>query len=467
MSKSVKRVVKNSFFQTFGAFGITGFNFVLMLGYARILGPENFGSLVTSQAQVLVWTILVELGLSHSLIGALTLAEGGRTELSRQGFRARDLLFRVLLVRLSGAVIGSIFIYFIARAHAGENEALFWQEVAFAPHLFALALQQTAVSLAMYRHRQGLSVISNLLGVSVTVVLALTLAWQGASIPWLLLAQSWGGMLSAFVIFGFFFLQAVDRRRSGQTRRVEKSKTAGGWGGEAWRALAQDAWPYAISYGVFVLWQRLDQIAASRLLGFEQGGQYALAVRLVAIPILIATSISFALFPDLQRVGRDAPDKVQVILGAVSKVIWRYGIIGAALILLALGYLLVPLVPKFQPALKLLPYFVPGVWAFWMQSFLMNSLFGIRRYRLVVLVHLKSLAVYLPSVYWLTVKFDLHGVVWAFNIFCLSMCFFGFRAAISAGVLPADYRLYGSFTKEERALWPKAGWLTRIFGGRS
>jgi O-antigen/teichoic acid export membrane protein len=274
-------------------------------------------------------------------------------------------------------------------------------------------------------------------------------------------------MLSAFVIFGFFFLQAVDRRRSGQTRRVERSKTAGGWGGEAWRALDQDAWPYAVSYGAFVLWQRLDQIAASRLLGFEQGGQYALAVRLVAIPILIATSISFALFPDLQRVGRDAPDKVQVILGAVSKVIWRYGIIGAALILLALGYLLVPLVPKFQPALKLLPYFVPGVWAFWMQSFLMNSLFGIRRYRLAVFVHLKSLAVYLPSVYWLTVKFDLHGVVWAFNIFCLSMCFFGFRAAISAGVLPADYSIYGSFTEEERALWPKAGWLARFLGSRS
>lgn len=463
MSKSVKRVVKNSFFQTFGAMGITGFNFVLMLGYARILGPESFGSLATSQAQVIVWSILVELGLSHSLIGALTSAEGGKTELSRQGFRARDLLFRVLLVRFTGAILGSIFIYFIARDHSEGDANRFWQDMAFVPFLFALALQQTAVGLAMYRHRQGLSVVANLLGVMVTVFLALFLAWKGAAIPWLLLAQSWGGLLSGSIIFGYFFFAALNRKRSGQTRRLEKVKGSGPWGAEAWQALARDAWPYAITYGVFVLWQRLDQIAVSHLLGFEQGGQYALAVRLVAIPILVATSVSFALFPDLQRLGRDAPERVHLLLGAVSKAIWRYGIILAALILTLLGFVLVPLVPKFQPALKLLPYFVPGVWAFWMQSFLVNSLFGVRQYRLVVAVHLKSLALYLPTLYILTRTFEIHGVVWSFNIFCLAMCFFGFRAAKRAGVLPPNYKLYASYTAGERCLWDQARLIGRFF----
>ena len=111
MSKSVKRVLKNSFFQTIGSFGITGLNFVLILGYGRILGPEGLGSLATSQAQVILWTMLVDLGLSHSLIGALTSAESGRSELSRQGFRSRDLLFRVLFLRILGAVLGTVVVY--------------------------------------------------------------------------------------------------------------------------------------------------------------------------------------------------------------------------------------------------------------------------------------------------------------------------------------------------------------------
>ena len=85
MSKSVKRVLKNSFFHTFGAFGITGLNFLLNLVYARTLGPELYGSLLTSHAQVVMWTILVELGLSFSLIDTLTSAASERSELARQG----------------------------------------------------------------------------------------------------------------------------------------------------------------------------------------------------------------------------------------------------------------------------------------------------------------------------------------------------------------------------------------------
>lgn len=456
MPKSVKRVVKNSFFQTFGAFAITALNFLLMLGYARILGPENLGSLVTSQAQVLVWTILVELGLSHSIIGALTSAEGGKTELARQGFRARDLLFRVLLLRFAGAGIGTGAIFFLALSNSSGDENQFWQDMAFAPHLFALAIQQTAFGFAMFRHRQGLAVFSTLLGILVTVVLALWLATLRAPIGWLLLAQSWGGFLSGGMIFGYFFLLSFRRRRSGASRRIVRNNSVGPWGGLAWKALARDAWPYAITFGSFVIWQRLDQIAASKLLGLEQGGQYALAVRMVSIPIHMAMAISYSLFPDLQRLGRDTPERVQVVLGALVKAIWRYGIVAAAAVLAALGWLVVPLVPGFEAALWLLPYFLPGIWAFWMQSILVNALFGLRQYRVVVGVHLKSLFIYVPSLYILTLQFGLHGVAWSFNIFCLSMCFFGYISARKIGALPRGFRLYGAYSSQERALWQQA-----------
>ena len=103
MSKSVENALRNSFVQTFGAFAVSGLNFILMFAYARILGPERLGTLVTAQAQVLVWTFLVDLGLSNALIGSLTAAESEKSELSRQGFRSRDLVIRVLVLRILGA----------------------------------------------------------------------------------------------------------------------------------------------------------------------------------------------------------------------------------------------------------------------------------------------------------------------------------------------------------------------------
>lgn len=450
MPKAVKRVVKNSFFQTFGAFGISALNFVLLFGYAQTLSPEEYGALATSQSRVILWTMLVDLGFSHSLIGALTAAEGGRSEAGRQGFRARDLVFRVLLLRLFGAGIGALSIYLLARSETGTP--LQGLDLAFTPYLFALAFQQTASAFATYRHRQGLAVVANFGSVALSVVLALLLASAGAGLPWLLLAQSWAGFLAGSVVFGYFGWQALVRRRQGESRRLARQRR-GPWRRASWLALARDAWPYAISFAVTVAWQRLDQLVASRTLGLEAGGQYALAVRLVALPILAAASVSFAMFPDLQRVGRDSPARVQVILGLCSKLVWRYGILIVAAVLVGLGLLMWPLVPRYRPALLLLPYFVPGVWAFWIQSFLMNALFGLRRYRLIVAAQAAALCLYVPSLFLLTPAYGLHGVVWAFNIFCLSTALFAYLAAQRAGLLPNKFLPFGALTAPERSLW--------------
>lgn len=446
MPKSGKRVLKNSIFQVLGAFGVTGLNFALMLGYAKILGPENFGSLVTSQAKVLIWGMLVDLGLSHSLIGALTAAESGRSELSRQGFRSRDLLYRVLGVRFLGAIIASLVIVLLARWQSASTEA-FYQDIAFLPFLFATALQQTAISYSLYRSAQGMSVMANLAGIFLSVAVSLYFAFQGAPIFQILLAQSVGGLLTGILLFGYFFSQSRSRINSG-TRRVKK--TYGGlWGGSAWKALAQDAWPYAISFAVFVIWQRLDQIAASTMLGLEKGGQYALAVRLVSIPVLIATSISLAIFPDLQRVGRDSPEKLKFFLALAAKIIWRGGVLAAGLVLISLSLLLPPLLPKFIPALKILPFFVLGVWAFWMQSFLMNALFGLRAYWALTRIHLFALAVYIPILFLFTKWFELYGIVVAYTVFCWALCAVGFYEAKKLGVFSSANIFYRRFNQEE------------------
>lgn len=457
MSKSVKRVVKNSFFQSCGALTLTGLNLVLMLGYARIYGPENFGSLMTAQAQVLVWGWLVDLGLSQSLISTLTRAEGNKTESVRQRFRARDLLFRVLFLRLAGACIGCVVILSIAGLSGQITHEELWQRAAFCPFLFASAFLQTALAYGSFLQRQIFGVLAQIAGVLITVALPLFLAVRGYPLPWVLLAQSVGGLLSGAIIFGTFLFESIRRRRLGITRRLDRSLRRGPWGEEAWIALAADAWPYCLTFGAIVIWQRLDQIVVSTVLGYEQGGQYALAVRLTAVPIVFASAVSFALFPDLQRLGRDSPLRLRLILGAVSKAIYRYGILIVASLLLVLTFALLPLVPKFKPALSLLPWFVPGVWAFWLQTSLVNALFGLRQYARVVMAHLFSLAVYVPAVLLLPRWLGIQGVVWSFNIFCLSMCGFCLLAASRAGIFHRGFTPFSPFTEEEIDLWRRAG----------
>ncbi|MGZ3712997.1 MAG: lipopolysaccharide biosynthesis protein [Bdellovibrionota bacterium] len=223
MSKSVKRVVKNSFFQSIGALILTALNLVLMLGYARIYGPESFGSLMTAQAQVLVWGWLVDLGLSQSLISALTRAEGTKSDQVRQRFRARDLLFRVLLIRMAGACIGCIVILSIGRLNNHWTEADLWQRAAFCPFLFAAAFLQTGIAYSSFLHRQAMAVLAQISGVVITVAVPLYLAAHGVALPWVLLSQSVGGFFSGSVIYGIYFFESAKRRQLGTTRRLDRT----------------------------------------------------------------------------------------------------------------------------------------------------------------------------------------------------------------------------------------------------
>ena len=469
MPKLVKKALENSFFQTFGAFGITGLNFILSIGYARILGPEVWGDLITSQAQVLIWLAVIDLGLSNALVGALTAAEGKRGELARQGFRARDLLARVTFLRVIGAVLGSIAICLIAYNRAGGGPYLFLserflQEIAFIPHLFAFACMQTALAYCQFRGRQPMSVIAMLVGTVITVALPLYFASQGKPIYVLLVSQSWGGFIATGLIVLNFLIWPT---RPKSRRSKQKPMDRGSWGLAAWQALFKDAWPYALTFGMAAVWMRVDQIAASKLLGFEAGGHYGLAVRLSAVPILVATSVAFALFPDLQRVGRDAPEKVVVYLGAFSKFLYRYGIIIVALLMLGIALLVYPLVPKFKPALALLPWFLPGVWAFWQHSSIVVGLYGLRKYREVVFSHAIALSVYLMALYPMTMNFGLKGVALTSGLYSITLWISVYQAAKRFGVLPKNFRLYSKYTPEEARLWKsivaRIRRFTRIF----
>lgn len=388
----------------------TAINFALMLGYARRLGPESLGRLVASQAQVLVWIALVDLGMTAGLMSALT-----HTNPNRRG----RLVSSVLKYRLFGAGIALVVITSLSGLSC-RGYSCFAQDLAFFPYLVGYALQYTLASTLVFYGRLPLSVAGNLLGVFIANSIAVVLLFHGASIASLLFVQS----LSGFIAF------AVMRLFRGNLSEIDSFESGHGIENASFsiREVFRDIWPSTLVLAVMSVAARLDQIAIAHASGFEQGGQYALAVRLVAIPVLFATSIQFALFSDMQRVGRDDPAKLVFFTQVAVKWFIRFGPIVAAAFLGLSGWAIAPFLPKFKPAVALLPFFLPGVVAFFVYNALSATLFGLRSYRTIAKVHLFSLIIYAAVIGGAVLVRSQTGIVLAYNLFYILLSTTGLRA---------------------------------------
>jgi O-antigen/teichoic acid export membrane protein len=424
MSAAIGKAIRNSAWQSLSGLSITGLNFLQMLVIARALGPALFGSFVTSQAQVLFWMLLVDLGLTSGLIAALTEFEAGGARSSR------PLVAAALLVRFAGAALGSLIVFFLA----GKGDAaLYWQSTAYLPYLFAWAFQQTAVSLATYRGRQGLAIAAATACSFASACLSIFLVLRGNSLSLVLFAQSLWGFLAAFwIMLGL------------RGPRLPDSSSQG-----VCALLWKNSWPYALVFAALTAWGRLDQIVTANLLGLEAGGQYGLAARLVAIPVLLAASVAFSIFPDLQRLGRDAPEKIPVYTGAVLKLMFRWGLPLSFFFLGVVAFAILPLLPKFRAGLSLLPWFALGVWAYWMHSFAINAFWGSRRYREIVLAHLYALAAYMFAIVPLVKALGNRGAALAYDLFGLVLLAAAVFYMRRLGVLARNFRFFAPLDPSE------------------
>ena len=435
--------IRNSVLQMLNGVGTAALNFILVFVYARWLGPERFGQFVASQSQVLVWLILVDLGITTGLIGALhqmqkNFERGDRNSLPEH------LLRQTLLVRWGGSVIGVAGIAILSELTHGGSSAL-TRDLAFCPHLFAYASQYTMTSYLAFRNRLSTTVFANIAGVLAANTLTFLLVLNGASVPVLLFSQSWGGFLAAIIMRLSIRMPPARHRIFSRSKNPSASSAA-------LRELWIHSWPNFVILAAITLWSRLDQVIATRWLGYAVGAQYSLAVKLVAVPALMISSIQFALFSDLQRLGHEAPKKISVFSGGLAKLWFRYGILLSAVVLLGLGYGLLPFLAKFRAAVELLPAFLPGTWAYGAYILLSTNLLAVRNYGAVVRVHLISLAFYLLALPLLTYWAGVNGTVLSYNLFPIVLAVLCHHTLKSAGVLNADHRFWGQYTSEESEL---------------
>ncbi|MGZ3713008.1 MAG: lipopolysaccharide biosynthesis protein, partial [Bdellovibrionota bacterium] len=436
MSKVIGKAMWNSVLLTASALFTSGMNFVTIFALTRFFSQEDFGAYVNSQAKVGLWLLLVDLGLYNGVIGSLTAA---RTEKGENPGIVSAILRRSFMVRVLGAFLGFLVVLALAANHANEsgvfNTALFWREIAFSPVLFGYACQQNISPYLAYKNEQGFGVLTHLGATVSTAIAGIILASLGAPVAIVLLVMSLSGLIAASWAYLVLF--------AGKKRHLKPA------GYSPWQTILLNSWPYALIFATTTVWQRLDQIRAAELFGLVSGGEYGLASRLVGIPILMIAAVTVALFPDFQRTGIDAPEKLQLYLSVMLKFLVRYGFFLALFVLGGVSLVMAILFPKYEAALHLLPWFVPGIWAFALFNFANNGLMGIRRFRHAVFSHLSGLAIYLAALYFLPLWLGLKGVALAYDIFCFSLFLFTF---LSFKQLPGwkNLSLLGKFTQPEK-----------------
>lgn len=410
MPSPVRTALSNSTLMTLNALLTASLNFFALFAYSRFLSPEQFGHMLSSQAKVLVWLFLADLGLYNGLIAALTWK---RTHAS-ETLNGWNLVRKILLVREAGALLGFALILGLSflESHQAENaKEIMLTNLAFTPYLFAFALQQSITAYAHYLNRIPLAISTSLLAAIVTVSSSVWLAYTGASPAAILFMQSLGGILA--VLFMLPFLHTFSK---GKYLSFE------------WSFIFQHSWPYALVSACIMVWQRLDQIVAEKYFGYIGGGEYALAARLVAIPLLFMSAIFAALFTDFQRIGKDAPEKLLLYTSTFLKIFFRFGIFLSAAILFVVSLIMMVFFPKYLLAKTLVAYFIPGIWFYWMYHFTHGYLFGKKEYKSASFAHIAALVCYAIALLLLPKFLGVKGIVWSFDLFCFCLFLFNWIA---------------------------------------
>lgn len=411
----------NSVLVTGSAIGTSVIGFITLFVLTRIFSPEEFGAFVSSQAKVMIWLLLVDLGLYNGLIGTLT-------PLRFDPSAEKAVLTRALLLRLAGSLAG------VAILFAQSSDSL-WRDIAYTPFLFGYAIQQTFSAYLAHRGQQSLAVSTHLFGFGLSALLAIVTALLGGSVTQVLCVHSCSGLLASGAMLW----------------KIKWEKSAASPHLQSWQLLFSNSWAYALIFASTTIWQRLDQITAARLFGLTQAGEYGLAARLVGIPILVVAAVSVALFPDFQRTGLDAPEKLSLYIGLMLKWLFRYGLFLTIFVLGGVAGVIVLLFPKFLAALHLLPYFVPGIWAFWLFNFANNGLAGFREYKKSVAAHLLSAGIYFAAIHVLPVRFGLAGIALSYSLFCVSLFLFSHFFLCRCRQWKKN-SLFSAFTEAERAV---------------
>ena len=239
---------------------------------ARYLGPERFGLLSYAGSFVGLFTVLATLGLDGIMV----------RELVKTPERRNELIGTAFWLKAGGAIF--MWIGIAAAIPFTHNDTQ--TNVLIAIIAFGVIFQAFNVIDFNYQAevKSKFVVYAQFVSLVVSSITKLIFVWIAAPLVWFACVFLLDAVVRAVE------LTAMYLKNSGKIWYWK-------WRGETAKELLRDSWPLILSGMVISVYMKIDQVMIKEMLGAEQVGHYAAAVRLSEAWYFVPMAITSSVFP--------------------------------------------------------------------------------------------------------------------------------------------------------------------------
>ena len=250
---------------------------------ARYLGPEQFGLFSYVQSFVGLFTVIATLGLDSIVIRELVKDETKRDKLLGTAF----------CLKLIGAFLVLFILYITINFIENDSKTNILVFIIAGSTIFQ---SFNVVDFYFQSKIQSKFVVyANIISLLMSSIVKVTLLLNEAS----LVAFAWVILFDSFILSCGFIYFYMKNNLSLLKWKFDKIIAI---------ELLKDSWPLILSAVVISVYMKVDQIMIKEILGNEQVGQYAVAVRLSEIWYFIPMAIVSSLFPAIVNAKKESKE---------------------------------------------------------------------------------------------------------------------------------------------------------------
>lgn len=269
------RIARNTSYLTVAFVIQKVLSFGFFIYYARLLGPEDTGRLVTALSLATLFGILIDLGFSPILI----------REISRARGRAQEFLGNVLWVKIFFAAITFLALLIFVYRLSGSYEPVTRQLVFFAGAITILE----SLTLSLYGVFRGFQDLRfEAIGSTLFQVAAVTVGVIGLQFTQHVFVPAAAMLVGAVVNFSYA-LASLKRKHHIRFSLAHSTRTL--------TFIIQLLWPFLIA-GVFTkIYAFIDVVLLSLLAGEVYVGWYAAALKLILAIQFVPLAFNNSIYP--------------------------------------------------------------------------------------------------------------------------------------------------------------------------
>jgi len=239
---------------------------------ARYLGPERFGLLSYAMSFVGLFTALATLGLDGIMV----------RELVKTPERRDELLGTAFWLKTGGAIL--MWMGIVAAIPFTHNDT----QTNILIAIIAIGVIFQAFNVIDFNYQAEVKskyvVYAQLIQLVASSITKLIFVWIAAPLVWFACVFLFDAVVLAVALL------AVYMKNTGKVWYWD-------WRWETARVLLKDSWPLILSGMVISIYMKIDQVMIKEMLGAEQVGHYAAAVRLSEAWYFVPMAITSSVFP--------------------------------------------------------------------------------------------------------------------------------------------------------------------------